>query len=647
MVQIRVAPNTGDETVFDPDTIAMADFAKTHTGLSDYQIDAQRNLGWHDFALDELWLEDDDGTLLFRGLLEAIDEKEGQDVTPTATLSGHGPGYRLETSETVFVVQNELMHNAIDRFWTNETSFSPVTVTQPSINNTVTGETAQEANTTSEFESITDIADTDPITISGDEVKLQQTCFVVEAEDYDRATGNTLNANDGDFSGGDANVFSSNDVTYEWDFTPVHDIPEGEFEIFYRNDADDSNGAPPNVNWYLNDEFIGSTNEFLSLSWDGVYDVTGETAPRLEAGETYTIGAENALNGFGGVRNIDVVAPLDDRYNYTFDNSNDGAGGYLDGPEFFPDAVDFTFDLATTSWNVTDGTLTTTWDDTTNGQRIQLRLTDQTYFPNDGTEDNTTSITTDFGSEVGSAIQGRATFSRYGSNAGQTPLTGVNGQSLQSWEITFDGNDIPVFSGSETFEGSQLEVAQQMHQRANMRFTLEHSKTDLPVESYRPEDNVKSLPTLTKRSETTRTDLGEYFNKVTVKGQRNDDGNRPSHTVSDQDAINDDGERVFNVLDPSLDSLEAIKVAARSTLLEKLRERDDKGEMEVAPIDIAPGFGRTSPFGGTDTPIEEVSYQISNGDVSGRLTFDYRTGARLASDIGGLRKGTRDAKLGF
>lgn len=664
-MQIRLAPNTANEVVLGTDNISNMDFVKTHTGLSDYDITVQRGLGVHDRVLDELWLEQDDGTLLFRGLLESVDEQEGANVSPTATLSGHGVGYKLERSSAfIEVLKPTFAQEVIEDFWTNETAFSP-TVIDPTPANTITDETAQEASTTAEFENIFSIADSDPLEIGTDQLNLLQSSFTVEAENAtDEAIGVT-DISDSEYSDGTGIQLGDDGDFVEYEITIDYTVPAGEFDIYWRGDVEDPN--VPQARWLLLDSG-GSTVEesdttslgLTGLEWRSVQnDWGGFDPPELSPG-TYTIRfEENDASPPAPDYLFDVVAPLDSltRFTggsdatsaYTFDNDNGGSSGYLDGPELFPPSLTEAATGVDTPWNITDGILTTTWDNTSNNQAIQLRLSSQTWFPNDGSENNTSSITTDFGDEVGQTIQGRAIFSRYGSRTTATPQTGFNGQSLSTWEITYDGNDNPIIAAGETFQGSQLEVAQRLHERADMRFTLLHSKDSLPVESYRPGDNVKTLPEVHERSRTNRTDLSGFFNSVEVFGQRDENGDRLSATEKDQASINELGEQYWSVFDPSLDTEEALQSKARAVLNEKLREREDKGEIEIAPENIPAGFSYDNPFndGSTTIPIEETSYQITLGDISGRLVFDFQTGQRLAEDIGGLRKGTQNAKLGF
>lgn len=648
MAQFRFDPG-GNELLLDAGEIKAAQFNKIHTGLSDFRVSLPIDRDKEDRVLDNFFLEDDSGNLLFRGLIDAIESTESLQRA-TTTLQGKGPAYRLETSEVVFSVTNELIHNAIDRFWSNETSFSP-TVTAPSVSNTTTGTTAQEADTNSEFTDITTIADTDPLAVRNTNLELLQTCFTQEGEASTSNTNSNTDASDGLYGlvGGDTD--SSASYTFNLDYT----LPAEDFEFAIRYAELSETPDDNNFRWTVNGEEIGfeafSSNGGFIFEDGAIEQIDTLTKPTqdLEPG-TNTLKVEYVGSGSGDI-GIDVIAPYDtgDRFggfSYTFDNTVNSSSGYLDGPELFPDSFEFAFDSAATSWNITDGTLTTTWDDTTTNQRIQLRLGSQTWFPNDGTEDNTNSVTTDFGSEVGNVIQGRARLSRYGSTTGQTPLTGINGQKIQSWEITFDANDIPVIE-SETFEGSQLDVAQDLHQRAGMRFTIEHKKDSLPVESFRAGDVTKTLPDLDEKRRTTRSDFSEYFNDVTVRGQRSG-GSRLSHNVSDSSEVSSFGRRHFDTTDPSLTTLNDLKVAARQLLIEKIRERDKKGTIEIAPQNITPGFSYDNPFDTGTIPIEETMYQVRNGNITGSLEFDFRVkNLELGEDIGGIRRNSRNTRRGF
>jgi len=650
--QLRINPGDSDEVTLTPSELVSLNFNKTHTGFSDFEGVVPFDHSLSEEVFGEVFLErdpDGDSELLFRGTLLGVESDEDGITT---RLTGKGVGYRLTNTETTLTFTNILAHNAIEDFWINSTNFSP-TVTKPNVTASVTEQTAQEANTTSEFESIVSIDETTPLKVENDELTTTQTCFTTEGEDFDNANNSSTNL-DGDYSDGSAEQVQDNGAFIEWNFTTEHRIPADEFAVFVRYFS----FGTTECEWSIDGDFLISVldgtngslfHEDLSNrpTWDG-------PESDLEPG-SHTLRVECVEPGTGNpFRGWDVVAPADsgDRFggiNYTLDNSNNGRGGYLDGPELFPDDITQTLALASTSWNITEGTLTTSWDDTSGNQRIQLRLTDQTFFPNDGTENNTQSVTTDFGTEVGPAIQGRATFDRYGSRTTATPKTGFKAQSLTSWEITFDGNNIPVI-GSQTFEGSKFQIAQDLHNFARMRFSFGHERNSLPVESFRAGEVTGTLPSdLAIVNKTRRQNVESAYNHVTVRGQRVD-GTRLTHTARDQTSINEFGQQHLDRLDPTLETEEAVKVASRQTLNEKLKEFSGKGDLETQPRDVQPGLSYPNQFdsSGDDLPLEETQYSVEGRNIMGTLVFDFRVPSlQIAEDFGNLRRDSRNSQLGF
>jgi hypothetical protein len=642
MVQLRIAPGETNERLLDVSELSSADWAKTHTGISDYRITAPYDQSLEDDALEEVYLEEDDGTLLFRGLIESVSSDERGAST---TVAGPGPAYKLESSEVVFTVQNQLAHNAIADFWNNETVFTP-TVTQPSVQNTTTDDTALDVSTTNEFADNITIPDDIPLAVQNGEIVALQTNQLRDATNPDSGTSTTVGGATGFVDEQFERIRESGEFV-EYEVTFPYDIPREHFGLAWRADA---GGTEEFVTFNVT---VNQQGPELSLDgididpafWDNRVNFGSDyLRAGFSKGQTVAIRFEWVADGN---LQLDLVAPYDTRYSYNFDNSTD-ANFQLSGPELYPDAVDAELDPAATSWNVTEGTASGTYNDTSNSQRLQLRLGEQTYFPNDGTENNTSSVTTTFGSEVGNTIQARTTLSRYGSRTADTPTTGFNGQALQALTITYDGNDIPVI-GDETFEGNQLEVAQDLHNRADMRYVVEHSKTSLPVYSFRAGDETRTLPATVlddENNRTTRSDFGEYFNDVTVRGQTEGD-TRLKASVEDSSEITTYGRRHFDAVDPSLKTEAQLEAAARALLLEKLRERDKKGRIRHPPVDVQPGFSYSNPFGSGTIPIEEVRYLISNGQIEGESVFDFRTDLQLGESFGGLRRSDRNTKLGF
>jgi len=262
----------------------------------------------------------------------------------------------------------------------------------------------------------------------------QQSSYAVEAEAFNRESGNTLFILDSRFSDGEAINFATNTYEVEWDFTVPYDIPAGDFAIHYRNEGDDTNGTIPATNWYLDGDFIGRTNTVRPLGWNEVYTATGESPPLVEAGQ-HTVRAENAENGGGGSRFIDVVAPLDDRFSYTFDNTTD-ANEQLEGPEFFPDSVLLPFTTAETRRNVTEAAFDLTANDVTNSFFVELANDGSTFTRVSNSQ--TGSVT--FASPD-RGVDARVSLSRFGTGS-TTPTTGRQGQQLSSWQLTLNADAV-------------------------------------------------------------------------------------------------------------------------------------------------------------------------------------------------------------
>lgn len=643
--QLRIAPNTGDERIIDDTRLISGDYNKTHTGVGDYSVTVPYDLSLEDRLFDEVLFEDG-STLLFRGDITSV---SSDDKASETRIRGEGIGADLKDDEATVTYTNTLAHDAISDYWSNQTSFT-ATVTTPTADKTITSANAQTADSTSEFQDVTSPADTDPVEARNGNLELLQTSFVEEGELNATNTNSNSDASDGSTGlvGGDT------DDSLSWTFNPDYDIPKEDFDIAVRAGTGDS-PDPSNFEWTLDGEVLGSDSTFPNSGFNWVTNfIDGESlsAPSSDvaANTSHTLKVSYTGSGSDDFE-IDVIQIYDtgDRYStsfsYTYDNDNGGSSGYLDGPELFPDKYTFVFDGVSTTWNITDGTLSTTWDDTTGDQRIQLQI-DSTWFPNNGTEDNTSSVTTDFGSENGSGIKGRARLSRYGSTTGQTPLTGINGQKIQDWTITFDGNDIAIFNDI-TVEGSHLQNLQRLHEDSDMRFTVLHKEGSKEVESYQIGDVTKTLPDITSINETRTKDGGQYANHVTVRGQRVN-GTRLTQTESDSTEISNNGQEHAEMVDPTLENQDDVSARARSFLAERLRELKLKGQITFHSQDIDPGFNYPNPFDSAeeDVPLEEVRYAVRSGDVTGTLIFDFRA-ERLAEALGDLRMGQSNTKRGF
>ncbi|UBF23383.1 hypothetical protein HATV-3_gp33 [Haloarcula tailed virus 3] len=643
MAQVKLSPGTNNETVFTVSDYIGNRFEKTHTGIGTFNIPIGYDTDLENRVFDEMHLVED-GDLLFRGTVLAVESDEERAQT---TISGKGVTWDLTNDERTVTYVDTLAHKAIEDFLTTYTNFDATVIT-PTPNVQVTDQTVQEGDTNTELENITSLADTDPVTISGDSIKILQTSFTKEGEAFDDQI-NSAFKNDSAYSDGSAAILgSTNPQSYSYDFTLDYSIPAADFGVGVRWDA--TGTQTPELRWELDGEevstFAPDTN---GPTWEAnIIEAEGNQPSSDVSAGSHTLSVEVVSQGTESFY-LDVVQPYDTgaRYsfgpfNYTYDDTVDG-NGYLEGPEFFPQAFELEFNSVTTALNITEADLLTSWDDISNGQAIQLRLGSGSYLPNDGSEQNTESITTDFGGSAGRTITAKATFSRYGTQT-TTPTTGINGQTINSLEIRIDGNDLVVFA-DRTFEGSDFEILQRMHSLGDMRFSVDHQPNSKPITSFQVGDATKTLPDIDVKNRITKTDIDNYGNHVTVRGQRVG-GTRLTATESDSQDINEFGKIHKDRVDPDLETQIAVNEAAKAFLEDSLRELTDKATLEIAPQDIQPGFTYDVPFSDEDVPLEEVRYQESAGQFRGQLIFDFRA-ERISEFISGLRGGVNNTKRGF
>lgn len=369
-------------------------------------------------------------------------------------LRGRGGVELLETTDVEFDAKRR--HLAAQQVIQNNTTYT-ADVDEPD-SPVLADQDAQNPTTQSELAALITIADDVPLELASGGVKTVQSCFTVEAEDFDSQT-NTDQSDSSAFSGdgvsdGNGRGQQIDDTgRLEWQFTPNHRIPASDFGLAVRSAWD--GGAPPGVDWSISGPNLSGEEALISralidasVQWYQYHtepqnDTWTEPSADLLAGNTYTIIAETQGLGSDDCT-LDVLAPYDTRYDHFFDETlTDGADGgrYLDGPETQPDAVFAVFDPFTTPFQAFAGSVTVTMDDTSNDQQVQLRnQVDGTWKPDDGTEDNTTSVTVDPFDAAGDRIQLRVTLSRHSENGArdQTPRLGYTPQELTAYDLDVD-----------------------------------------------------------------------------------------------------------------------------------------------------------------------------------------------------------------
>lgn len=311
-----------------------------------------------------------------------------------------------------------------------------------------------------------EIAATDPLELQSNGIRTLQTCWTREAGTYDQGDVGTQPGDQ--YSDGAAVPFISNRENYaEWSFTPAYDVPAGALRVAYRNG---STSDPPTLEWSVNGTTVETTNNPTQLGWSVV---DASEIGTLPAGETVTVRVEET-KPYSGTRFVDVVAPFDDRYSYTFDNTLDSDNA-LSGPEHYPSAVTLAFAGVDAVDAVVGGRAELQLSSTAGQQAIRLSNDQGATFS--GAE-NTASFETDFG-ESGTSLTLEVDLSRTGSQSA-TPTAGVDGQTLSAVDLLADLDAVPLLD-NETVEIPLGEALTVIADQSNMIWELTHEPGQGPT----------------------------------------------------------------------------------------------------------------------------------------------------------------------
>lgn len=666
-----ISPGNSNETVLTEEDIIRHNPVRTHTGLSDLTatIIEDRTLDSYAQRQDRVNVEVN-GDVKWTGYIVGLNHTIGQG---TSQLKAEGIAKRLKETRPDYeslggslTYNNIALGDALDDYW-GRTPFSNYTVTPQTTEQVANDSIIQSADTDTEFSNITSLNATDPLEINGGFLSLLQSCFTTEGENYDNGLEfrTTEQTPEEDIYSGDnsASLVRGPAVTggpdfAEWNFTLDYTIASEDFGVAVRVDADDTNSAPGHE-WVLQHS-DGNTYEIdnantnaigSSLRWDQIGDGTynnldGYQGPDLPPGD-YTLRVEvtNSDATVDYALYVDVVAPYDNRFTYTFDDAVD-ANGYLSGPELYPDAFEFLFTEETAAFNITEANLTLSIDNTSNNQSISLTFDGGSTFT---TANNTDTLTTQ-PSDPSRTVQARVTLSRYGSQT-TTPTDGINGQEIDTQEITVDLNDLIVIDGLE-LSRNHFENLQQLHgYGSNWNWTIEHDSStisNMTVRSYQQGDVTRAKPDSFEdpESENAEVQAESYFNSIYLQGSLDSGGDRPTAEEKDQDRINNDGREISpGVLrDPKITTEAGARFKALALLETALSNNELVGEKTI-PSDtlVDPGYSYPVDFGNGDNlkTLEEVSLTESPTDVNIRARFSTPR-SDLSAQIENLQRQGRD-----
>ena len=384
-------------------------------------------------GVQEVGLETADGRLITRGVFDELVDLSGE-IALTLSVSDDGDISRgVITNDGQTAVRDVLADNtpALPNAYAYGSDGTAVSESDTALGNEVVEVPLDEieiqsANTNSDWQSITNIADTEPVEIAFGELRLLQTAFVTEGEDAGGSVFTDTAYSDGS-AGGIVDV-GSGDLT----FTFSTDYTINNPQIIVRGEREDGSGDLSLCNLLFDDQTVLSDGFVApsSLEWD-VFDVDAE--PLLPGTHTITIELSTA---FDRAQIFDLIGFIDgSRYNpSSFDNTVNQDNGYLDDPALFPNSQTVDFETATFRKNIREGRFKSAWNDVSNNQYIQVN---GERFNN--TE--TASFEFDSGTEEFDTTIRLSRFPVDTDPQEATPRFGYNSQAISLWELFVDPDE--------------------------------------------------------------------------------------------------------------------------------------------------------------------------------------------------------------
>jgi len=300
--------------------------------------------------------------------------------------------------------------------------------------------TLQDATDQSGFEAIVSPAETEPARVNNGQLEHLQVCFHQDARN-DAVDDNRGVANDAAYVDGQAAFYSDAANFSEFQITPEYDIPAEEFGLQFRIEAFDTDSIDVNVlldGETLNDQPMPwNTGALVGLDWYNIGFFTTKTDPSfdLEAGTTYTLRFEVDTDA-GGSAAFDRLSVYDERYEgqLTFDNTVDG-NQQLSGPQLYANETPVSLSQTATRRDVTEAKIDSTWNDTSNGQALELAIIDGSFETTTNSETASISVSD---ADADTTVESRVVLSRFGTDGTETPTQGRQGQVVSEW--TLSGN---------------------------------------------------------------------------------------------------------------------------------------------------------------------------------------------------------------
>ena len=173
--------------------------------------------------------------------------------------------------------------------------------------------------------------------------------------------------------------------------------------------------------------------------------------------------------------------------------------------------------------------------------------------------------------------------------------------------------------GEAVLEGSPMEVLEDLHERAGMRFTVMHTEPGKAVHSY-PRGETREAAWTSINDDSTG-DVTGYANRVIVKGGTKSDGTLARGEATDQAEVDalDGNVEPWTITDHTLTTDADCQALAEEELAKRAEQDSLSGKVEIIPELVLPGYHYQIPEWGVAQPIERVNYSESLGDATATL----------------------------
>lgn len=529
---------------------------------------------------------------LLRGEIEAV--KPDSPAAGEATLKLRGPALALTRSgpDENVSYSNTPYHEAIQDYCSNQAG-TPIDATVHRPPESVKTDGREVTNLGFDGTDFYSVGDDVPLEVTPSVIRALQTSYTGVLDDW---TGTwTLVTSDNEYPGEyyisfeAAEVSALNGIFYS--MTPAYDIPADRVGIRVHFAGFDGSGETSDVTTTFNGNDLGFQ---LGTGWVTFDD--GYSGGDLSAGTDYEF--EFSIEGGTSLTaRIDAVTIYDKDYPPTVWGEATDITGQVDGPAHFPQDQELLFDNYRRTWALTDARVESTWNDTSNGQAIELS-------PNDGADylsfANQTDVTADFESNdlYGDVLQPRVTLSAFGTTGWLTQR--AQGQEITAFDVFVTTTDLPTI-GAEPVELADSDFAnlRTLHDDPGLMFVTDPVADGVTIESF-----ARGDPAVERQLDARLLDVPEpnrdargYGNHVSVKWRETEDGVLRSFDVRDFDEVDRVGEAIPKPpVFADVETTDGARNKARNELQNAVANDEVGGTIQAVADVILPGY----PYVGID-----------------------------------------------